>query len=56
MEARLGALEPFIERALRPDLSHSALRNEEDLGPTRSKMYEAANTAKRALDTKPRES
>jgi immune inhibitor A len=55
LEARLDALEPFIDRALRPDLNESALCYEEDMGEMRSQMELRAAEAKRDFDTKVRE-
>jgi immune inhibitor A len=55
LEARLTAIEPFIDASLRPDLSQGALAAEDDLGEIQRQMQEGAAQAKRLYDTKPRD-
>ncbi len=55
LEARLAAFEPFIDASQRPDLSLSALEEEEDIEQIRKEMEEDIIKSKRLFDTKPRE-
>lgn len=55
LEARLAAIEPFIDASQRPDLSMSALEDEADIEQIRKEMEEDILKAKRLLDSKPRE-
>ena len=55
LEARLTAIEPFINQTQRPDLSLSALEDEADIDEIRKEMEEEVLQAKRLFDTKPRE-
>lgn len=48
-----GAPTPFIEGAERPDLSHGALYEEEDVADVRAAMHGGAAQAKRYQDTLP---
>ena len=51
LEQRLGAIEPFINKGLRPDLSESALSAESDLQLQRRQQQQTAAKAKRLMDT-----
>jgi immune inhibitor A len=61
VETRLAALEsaagvapqPFIDSSLRPDLTSSALGNEEDAKATQEQLHRSAAQAKRLFDTGP---
>ena len=48
-------VEPFIDEELRPDLQDSALSEEEDLKTIQKELRRNAVNAKRAYDTKPKE-
>ncbi len=54
LEGRLAAIEPFIPAELRPDLSESALCDEEDLQAGEREMRQRTAVAKRMFDTPPR--
>lgn len=51
LEARVAAIEPFIDASLRPDLRQSALASEEDLQDIHKQMREGAANAKRLYDS-----
>jgi len=51
MEARLAAIEPFIDASLRPNLLNSSLSSEEDFQNIHTKMQEGAANAKRLYDS-----
>lgn len=55
LEARLTALEPFIDASQRPDLRLSALADEPDIELIRGEIEDDILRAKRLYDTKPRE-
>jgi immune inhibitor A len=55
LEAFAGSIEPFIGKALRPDLSQGALGLEADVQRAQEHMAEGTGRAKRQLDTKPRD-
>jgi len=55
LESRLAAIEPFIDATQRPDLSLSALEEEEDIEQIRKEMEQDIIKSKRLFDTKPRE-
>jgi immune inhibitor A len=55
LEARLAAIEPFIDQSQRPDLRESALEEEEDIAEIRQQMEDDILRAKRLFDSKPRE-
>jgi len=55
LEAMLGGGQPFIEEELRPDLSGSALSEEEDLEALRQRLAGGDPAAKSEFDTKPPE-
>jgi immune inhibitor A len=55
VEARLAAIEPFIDQSQRPDLTYSALQDEADIEQIRQEMEEELVKAKRLFDSKPRE-
>jgi len=52
LEARLNAIAPFIDAALRPDLTRGALDAEDDLAPLQKRTQSHAADAKRQFDTK----
>ena len=51
LEARVTAIEPFIDTNLRPDLRQSALASEEDVQDIHKQMREGAANAKRLYDS-----
>ena len=55
LEARLAALEPFIDASQRPDLRLSALSDEPDIELIRAEIEDDILRSKRLYDTKPRE-
>ena len=55
LEAAMGAVAPFIDSELRPDLSGGALSAEPDAEDLHSRAAEGDAFAKRQLDTKPRD-
>jgi immune inhibitor A len=55
LEAMLGGGQPFIEEELRPDLSGSALLEEEDLEALRQRLAGGDPAAKSEFDAKPPE-
>jgi immune inhibitor A len=48
-----GAAQPFIGRDLRPDLSQTPFKAEDDQGNVQEQMKKGSASAKRAYDTKP---
>jgi hypothetical protein len=51
LEARLAAIEPFIDASLRPDLSQSALASEEDVQKSRPQRPSQRGRAKKKKAT-----
>lgn len=52
LEQAVGALQPFISGAQRPDLSRGAVQAEDDFSEIAAQMREGNAAAKRAFDTK----
>ena len=50
LEVALSSLQPFIDESMRPDLSMTSLRDEEDLQQLRSDMEQQQHNDKRAMD------
>jgi len=53
LESQMGAIEPFIDAHLRPDLREGALIDDDEIRQMNNQMQGAAITSKRYFDSKP---
>jgi hypothetical protein len=53
LESQMGAIEPFIDAHLRPDLREGALIDDDEIRQMNNQMLGAAITSKRYFDSKP---